>query len=134
MPLESILLHPAGPYTIIALGLTLCLFLFVTLKRDLRMAEARSRRNFKSLDTALKEKEALLDERLDELTRVSGLLVSPEPPRSGLNLTKRSQVLQMHRRGSAPSEIAAALALPQNEVDLLLKVHRIVLSSLTTTA
>jgi hypothetical protein len=34
----------------------------------------------------------------------------------------------MSRRGETPGQIAAALELPQGEVDLLLKVHRIVVS------
>jgi hypothetical protein len=57
--------------------------------------------------------------------------VAPIPglPKPGLNLGKRSQALRMHRRGEKAEEIAAALELPRQEVELLLKVHRIVLSS-----
>ncbi len=54
----------------------------------------------------------------------------PAPPKSGFNLSKRTQVLRMHRRGETPGEIASALDLPLQEVDLLLKVHRIVISNL----
>ena len=50
-------------------------------------------------------------------------------PKPGLNLSKRSQALRMHRRGEGAEQIAAALELPRQEVELLLKVHRIVLSS-----
>ena len=58
-------------------------------------------------------------------------LVAPLPglPKPGLNLNKRSHALRMHRRGEGADQIAAALELPRQEVDLLLKVHRIVLSS-----
>jgi hypothetical protein len=35
----------------------------------------------------------------------------------------------MHRRGEAPDQIASTLEMPRQEVDLLLKVHRIVLSN-----
>ena len=57
--------------------------------------------------------------------------VAPPPglPRPGLNLSKRSHALRMHRRGEGTDQIAAALELPRQEVELLLKVHRIVLSS-----
>jgi DNA-binding NarL/FixJ family response regulator len=41
-----------------------------------------------------------------------------------MNTSRRSQVLRMHRRGERPEQIAAALGLPQNEVDLLLKLQR----------
>jgi hypothetical protein len=46
-----------------------------------------------------------------------------------LNVNKRSQALQMHRRGAAPPEIAAALSIPQTEVELLVKVQRILLAA-----
>jgi hypothetical protein len=51
-------------------------------------------------------------------------------PRAGLNLCKRSQVLRMHRKGDPPDRIAAALEVPLQEVDLLIKVHRIVIANL----
>ena len=57
--------------------------------------------------------------------------VAPPPglPRPSLNLSKRSHALRMHRRGEGAEQIASALDLPRQEVELLLKVHRIVLSS-----
>ena len=57
--------------------------------------------------------------------------VAPPPglPKPGLNLSKRSHALRMHRHGEGAEQIAAALDLPRQEVELLLKVHRIVLSS-----
>lgn len=56
------------------------------------------------------------------------------PPRAGLNLSTRSQALRMHRRGDAPAQIAAALEVPLQEIELLLKVHRIVLENLVVNA
>ncbi len=56
-------------------------------------------------------------------------VVAPGLPKPGLNLNKRSQALRMHRRGEAADQIAAALELPRQEVELLIKVHRIVLST-----
>ena len=50
--------------------------------------------------------------------------------RAGLNLSKRSQALRMHRRGEPAGQIATALEIPHQEVELLIKVHRIVLSKL----
>lgn len=55
--------------------------------------------------------------------------MAPAVARPGLNLTKRSQALRMHRRGEPPDQIAAALEIPRQEIDLLLKVHRIVICS-----
>ena len=50
-------------------------------------------------------------------------------PKAGFNLSKRSQALRLHRRGESPAQIAAALDLPRQEVELLLKVHSIVIQN-----
>lgn len=47
--------------------------------------------------------------------------------RPGLNLTTRSQVLRLHRHGESAENIARVLEVPRQEVDLLLKVHGIVI-------
>jgi hypothetical protein len=88
---------------------------------DVRQAlcEAAVEELRKDLAACLKE--------LRELEREPVLQPVAAPARPGLNLSKRSQALRMHRRGDAPEQIAAALELPRQEVDLLLKVHRIVL-------
>jgi hypothetical protein len=125
MRLEWIILNPAAPYAALVIGMGLCLYLFVSLKRDLRACEERGRKMLAALETDLQAKTALLEERWNELSQISSLLVAPAPLRSGLNLTKRSQALQMFRRGESPEEIAATLALPRNEVELLARVQRI---------
>ena len=56
--------------------------------------------------------------------------VLPGIPRSGLNMGKRTQALRMHRRGEPSTQIAATLEVPVQEVELLLKVHRIVISKI----
>ncbi len=52
------------------------------------------------------------------------------PLRPGLNLSKRSQALRLHRRGDDPQQIAEQLEIPVQEVELLLKVHEIVMRAL----
>ena len=54
----------------------------------------------------------------------------PAPPRPGLNLSKRSQALRMHRHGETPEQIGKVLEVPPQEIDLLLKVHRLVIKNL----
>ena len=75
-----------------------------------------------------------VEEHWKELSQISGLLVPPSPTRSGLNLSKRSQALQMSRRGDTPQDIAAALSIPKNEVELMVKVQRIVMAALQAPA
>jgi hypothetical protein len=124
------ILHPAVPYAVIATGMALCLFLFVSLKRDLRVSEARSLKKLAAMEANCATKMELLDERWKELSQISSLLVAPTPPRSGLNLSRRSQALQMSRRGETPQEISTTLSIPRNEVELLVKVQKIVLAGL----
>jgi hypothetical protein len=52
------------------------------------------------------------------------------PVRGGLNMGKRSQALRLHRHGNPPAQIASMLDIPLQQVELLLKVHQIVISNL----
>jgi hypothetical protein len=74
--------------------------------------------------------EALAAQIHDLQNHVPATNASPVLPKPGFNLSKRSQALRMNRRGESSDQIAAALDLPRQEVDLLLKVHRIVLGSI----
>ena len=71
-----------------------------------------------------------LQSQVEEIRQQPPAPAPPPSPRAGLNLDKRSQALRMHRRGEAPPQIAAMLEIPLQEVELLLKVHRIVLRSI----
>jgi hypothetical protein len=78
---------------------------------------------------ALRESVESLAARLRELER-QPVPAAPGAPRPGLNLNKRSQALRMHRQGEPSDRIAAALELPRQEVELLLKVQQIVLANI----
>lgn len=71
-----------------------------------------------------------LSEEVRELRQHPALPAPDGAPKAGLNLNKRAQALRMHRRGEPPEQIAATLAVSRQEVDLLLKVHRIVMARL----
>ena len=64
---------------------------------------------------------------IDEIrsARETAVESTPVPLGQALNLTKRTQVLRMHRRGETTHSIAAALQLPLGEVVLLLKIERL---------
>jgi hypothetical protein len=51
------------------------------------------------------------------------------PERSGINLSRRSQALRLHRRGEPADQIATTLGIPVQEVQLLIRVHEIVMST-----
>ncbi|MGH9659169.1 MAG: hypothetical protein ACRD96_11540 [Bryobacteraceae bacterium] len=111
-------------------GLGSTLFLFLSLKRQASAAESRWRRQLDSSEAAWKARVDALEAQYRELAEHTRLLVPPAPAASGLNLNKRSQALRMHRQGEPAGRIAAALAVPRGEIDLLLRVHGMVLSAM----
>jgi hypothetical protein len=122
-------LLPASYYLLLAIGLGLCLYLFVTLKHEIWRLENQYKKRLQALEGALRQMRAEAEDltvRLQEAEEREELLVPPTPPRSGLNLSKRTQALRMFLRGESPEQIAAALSIPEGEVQLLLKVQRIV--------
>ena len=127
------LLHPLLNYALMAVGLGLCLHLFITLKVEIRgllPCRIKDQERIDALESALGEARSAfqrLESDLREVERQTGMLVAPAPARSGLNLSKRTQVLRMHRAGESSAAIATSLGLPRGEVELLIKVHSMVL-------
>ena len=124
----NMVIQAIAEYGLLAAGLILCTFLFITLKQDLHRMGRRSRERQQALTSSIEQLGAELNAMklaLAEIERKTGELPQLSPPRPGMNTTRRSQVLRMHRRGETPEQIAAALGLPQGEVDLLLKVHQL---------
>ncbi len=113
-------------------GLAASLLAVFCARRLVHGAEERDRslteRNEAALESMRKDLAALA-ERLEE-TRSRAEAAAPAALRPGFNLSKRSQALRMHRRGDAPERIAASLGVPCQEVNLLLKVHRMLVEGL----
>jgi hypothetical protein len=78
---------------------------------------------------ALRQAVAQLARDFDDLAQHAGSSPSLEP-RRGLNLSRRSQALRMHRRGESAEQIASALGVSRQEIQLLLKVHQILVAML----
>ena len=85
---------------------------------------------YASLIESLKQELESLQKQVQDTRQYPPLAVAPPLPRAGMNLDKRSQALRLHRRGEAPLQIAAMLEIPLQEVELLIKVHRIVLRTI----
>ena len=122
----ELLLHPLAPYVGLTLVLVLSLCLFLQVKVEMR----RQAKKWAEERTALQVANLALRGALDDLRREPESAAEPPvsaPPRiAALNLTRRSQVLRLYHRGEMPEQIAAALGVPLNEVDLLLKVNKMV--------
>jgi DNA-binding NarL/FixJ family response regulator len=114
-------------------GLGASLFGLLWMHRAVRAAAQRA-------EARLAESDATIEAVRSEAESCARQLreLRQEPPRTnafaaaqpGLNLSKRSQALRMHRRGDTPEQIASTLGVPLQEVELLLKVHRIVVADL----
>jgi hypothetical protein len=114
--------HPMEVYGLLSVAGTCLLYTFVlhvkvwNLERIIR----KQSEHFKSGMEQWKED-------LESLRWEVSPEIRPAAGQQALNLNKRGQVLRMRRRGESPETIAAALSLPRNEVDLLLKVHQLAL-------
>ena len=97
----------------------------VAMERQTAESEVR----FNLLETKLSdltEKLHVIDQALDQ-SRVSTVPVAPVAPVApGATQGKRTAVIRMAQKGEAPDKIATSVGIPQNEVELLLKVHRAV--------
>jgi hypothetical protein len=121
-------------YLLLVLATGVFLYLYFLLRQEMRRSELKYSGRVAKLDKTIEE---LRQRALAVDTRVSRLELKPEPePASAtaqpgaLNLTRRSQAIQRSRRGESPGQIAAALNIPLGEVELLLKVHRMVVATL----
>jgi hypothetical protein len=101
--------------TLLALGLIGSLFLFLSLKQEIR---THARRHHMRLE----EVERQLRDAVRSCTREDA--VPPPPPRPGFNLNKRVHAMRMLCRGQDLAHIAAALGVPRREVELLVRVTR----------
>jgi DNA-binding NarL/FixJ family response regulator len=114
------------PLAAVAVVQLVSVYLFLSLKRELRGLERRiDLRPQAPADSPARELQAQvaeLERRLGAAT-VAVEAPAPQSPIQGMNLTRRAQVLRMSRRGERPEQIAATLGIPLNEVELLLKVH-----------
>jgi hypothetical protein len=109
-------------------GLAASLFLAYSLKRQVwkEHGQAAGREaELRASVLGVQADFATLRARFEDLEHRTGMLVSPVPPLSGLNLTKRTQALRMLARGDQSDSIAAALNLPRAEAELLAKVKKL---------
>jgi len=97
--------------------------LWIAVKRELRTVRSRLANSRESIDMGLQN----LSSALEEVRNLQKADPPPAMPKDGfsLNLTKRAQALRMYRRGETVASIAAALQTPSTEIELLLKVDRL---------
>ena len=120
------------PYLTVAANLVVVLAVLCTVSQRVRQLHGRSGKyeaNLQAEAARLSAEIADLKTKLETLEEPGQSLLpaGPAAATNGVNSTLRSKVLKMHRLGQSPERIAGSLRLPRGEVDLLVKVHRIVM-------
>ena len=117
----QLIVNPLFQYALLAAGMAMCLYLFVSLKMELRALHKGPTAEIPqaALETRVKE----IGERVEEALAQAW---TPQIRPAGINYTKRTQALRMNRRGDSAATIAGALAVPRREVELLLKVQKLI--------
>jgi hypothetical protein len=103
---------------LVALALIACLALFVTLKQEIQRSTRGNRRRIEQMSARLAE--ACTARALEPVA------ITSVPPRSGFNLNRRTQALRLLRRGEAVSHVAAAVGVQAREIELLIRVQKMV--------
>jgi hypothetical protein len=104
-------------YILLSFGLMASLWLFLSLKREIRSHASKHRKRVEELAEQL--------QKTPEPAPQPELAWVPPAPRAGFNLNKRVHAMRMLRRGEDLAHIAAALGVPRQEVELLIRVHKL---------
>ena len=117
------------PYIALAISLIVFLGLFSGLNRTVEKLRSWVGK-FEAQVQQASELSAAIDglkSRIEELESGAPVSGIPSGKPASLNGTVRSKVLKMHRLGQPTERIADKLRVPKGEVDLLVKVHQIVM-------
>ena len=120
------------PYAVAAAGLAASIWMFVLLKIELQRNARRTERRREVFEASLAALKASVEDlrvRVEEIP-TAGASAGPLRHRQSLNLNHRAQVLRLSRRGDRADQIAAAVGIPVQEVELLLKVHQATMAAL----
>jgi hypothetical protein len=123
---------PLAPYVLLTAGCFFGLFFLLSFEKEVYRLKARLARGRSGDRASAHELKIQLDQLHERLRDTEELVRTPiqtPSPRASLNLNKRTQILRMSRRGERTENIAASLSLPRREVELLLKIHGLVLGA-----
>ena len=122
------------PHLLIAANTILMLALFFGINQRVRKAWKRLAAGEMSVDGGITRISNATNElcgRLAKLEKEVSGLKNSERGAAALNGAVRAQMLKMYRMGQPADRIAETLRVPRSEVDLLVKVHGIVMQSLS---
>lgn len=115
-------------FGLLAIGVGVALRQSLLAGRQIEWLRADTKARLEELERALGKLEWAVEAAMEtakQLERALEALPEAAPPRPSMNISRRAQALRLYRQGERPEQIAAALGLPLNEVELLIKVHQI---------
>jgi hypothetical protein len=130
------------PYLTVVANLALVLGILLGLSQRVRQLRHRAGQQEKTLQTEtarlsaeiaglkghiLQLEQTAMEQAGNSLAPGTAASVSAAATGNGVSSTLRSKVLKLHRLGQSPDRIAGALRVSEGEVDLLVKVHKIVM-------
>ena len=118
------IVSPLTQAVILGAGLLGSLAIWISARSETRAASRKIELLRMSTEATIKELTAQIQEMRAEPAIETEPAPAPVMPVQGFNLTTRTKVLRMHRRGETASSIAAALGVQHEEVDLLLKLDQ----------
>lgn len=116
------ILSPLTCFALLAIAMAACLFLFLTMKRELATVRRFAGDSRESLTTSIEGFSQNL-ERVQEHLRKIDHDRSEAESSDGLRFTRRELALRMHACGENAASIATALQAPRSEIELVLRVH-----------
>ena len=117
---------PLTPYLLVTLLTAMGLLSFASLQREIARLKGRLRTQSASDLVAQQELRSKLDylnARIRDAEERAQTPTQAVAIRPSLNVNKRAQALRLLGRGTSPANIAASLQLPQNQVELLVKIR-----------
>lgn len=120
MPQDPVPYLALVPYAAVALGLVITLVLFLSVKVELERTTRRERKR--------------VDEIMERLQAASPMqpASAPEPvfvpiaASAGLNINRRTHALRLLRKGQDIAHVSAALGVPRQEIELLVRVQDLI--------
>ena len=125
---------PSTQAAILGTGLLGSLAIWVSARSETRAASRELERLRISTESTIKDLTAQIQEMRAEPASETPPAPAPIMNMQGFNLTTRTKVLRMHRRGETASSIAAALGVQHEEVELLLKLDQMLEAPAVITA
>jgi hypothetical protein len=108
---------------VLGVGLIGSLTLWISLRMDVRAAKKAQAAYRETTEAAIAELRAAIEKTTEaDEPRPA---VSAAMAVQGLDLTNRTKALRMSRRGESVGSIAASLGVAQEEIELLLKLERL---------